>query len=140
MNKFPKNTGLTGECFMNNRVIIGNEKEVCKFTDIDHVAISGGIKNFAFLPLYGYSTEIVGVLELINKKDGQVMAKNDILEIEPYRKCIGLMMKHITELNSTMSASFTLKKLIGRIDINIAGLEKDVFLNFVLIRKRMMNI
>ena len=107
----PTSVGLAGMAFTEKRAIFGIVgKTTHSFQEIDHVTMSGTIKNFLFLPLFGYSEEVVGVLELINKRGELDLVEIEKLEV--FQRSIGLMIRHIEEINTTLAASFSLKKIM----------------------------
>ena len=60
-DSFPLDSGITGISFTENRAIFGiMGKTKYVFRDIDYVDMSGVVKNFLFLPLYGYNNEKIG--------------------------------------------------------------------------------
>eukprot|EP00826_Nyctotherus_ovalis_P014118 TRINITY_DN138_c0_g1_i6.p1 TRINITY_DN138_c0_g1~~TRINITY_DN138_c0_g1_i6.p1 ORF type:complete len:138 (+),score=50.33 TRINITY_DN138_c0_g1_i6:50-415(+) len=91
------------------------------FKPIDYSRMVKSISNFLFVPLYGYCTELVGVLKLFNRKD-RLPSLAEVSELEPYQKAIGLMIRQIEELKSTMSTASTIKKMlrcIEKAEINV---------------------
>ena len=113
---FPSNSGIAGIAFTERRAIFGiTGRTEYLFQDVDHAIMNGKINNFLFVPLYGYDEEVVGILEFINKKDEDIN-KNEMEKLEVYQRSIGLMIKHITEMNTTLAASFSIKRLLYHIN------------------------
>ena len=113
---YPSNSGIAGIAYTEKRPIFGIVgKTEYLFQDIDHVIMNGKVNNFLFVPLFGYDEEVVGVLELINKKD-EYLSKRELEELEVYQRSIGLMIKHIEEMNMSLAASFGIKRLMHYID------------------------
>lgn len=112
LSSFPVDAGLAGTCFTERRAIFGTVgKTKHLFQEIDHVTMNGEVRDFVLVPLYGYWEEVVGVLEMVNKKGG-LDQWTEAEEFEVYQKSIGLMIRHIEEINTTLAASFSLKKIM----------------------------
>ena len=108
----PTNSGIAGIAFTENRAVygvVGRTKYL--FQEIDHVVMNGDVLNFLFLPLYGYNEDLVGILELVNRKGG-LPDENELEKFDVYQRSIGLMIKHIEEIYTTRFASDSLSKIM----------------------------
>jgi len=113
---YSSNTGLVGTTFTKVKPIYGYyEAYKDTFKPIDYSSRVKFIVNFLFVPVYGYNTEVVGVLKLFNRKD-KLPSANEINELELYQKSIGLMVRQIEDLKNTKSTLITIKKMLNCIE------------------------
>ena len=112
---YPTNYGLAGKSFTEQRAVYGTiNRDFDLFKKVDYMNENVKIRNYAAIPLCGYGGEIVGILELINRKQGEPTEK-EIRELDPYKESIGLMIQHIQELDATLDVSPAIKKMLSQI-------------------------
>lgn len=120
--KFPKNLGITGDVFKKNTVIkIDNIKSHRLFnTEIDNSCRCSNMQNAIFASLLGLHGEVVGVLQLFNKKGGKHIHEKDIEKVRSLQKIIGVCISSTNCIAEASSLTIMLKqgvqKAIGSIE------------------------
>ena len=121
---YPSDFGIAGRCFTEKKLIFGIQGKLKQtFQPIDYIYTTQSIKNFLYLPLYEHN-EVIGVLQLINKQSNN-LDYGEIDKLYEYQKVIGLAIKRIEGLKTTLAASESIKKMVKHIT-NIANLKVEV--------------
>lgn len=88
--KFPRETGLTGDTLIKNKLTLYNQpKRMSAYNpEIDNNAGATEVKQIVMIPLKDSYNNIVGILQLTNKSSGDV-TKSDMQMLEKFEKLLG---------------------------------------------------
>lgn len=125
--KYPDNTGITGAAFQKNSYIISLKgKKEKNFHELDNIESYGEIKNFIFMPMYTFNDTKNGVIQLFNKKQGKP-DDQDIQNIKPYQKLIGIMIQNSIDINRVIDIEMNIKKIINFLKETTTIFQKEEF-------------
>ena len=110
--RYPDDIGITGKIFKNDGYYISfkGRKEM-NFHEIDNVGNYAEIKNFLFLPTYGFNGQRNGIIQLFNKKKGNP-DEHDIQHLKPYQKLIGMLMHNVIESNRIIDIDMNIRRIL----------------------------
>lgn len=132
--KFPIDLGITGDVFKKNTVLkLDNIKSHKLFNqEIDNCCRVSIVHNGIYASLIGIHGEVVGVLQVFNKKGGKNIQEKDIEKVRSLQKIIGVCISSTNCISeaSTLTIKFKqgVQKAIKSIDeIDKSKNERDLF-------------
>lgn len=139
--KFPTDSGISGKVFTENRAIyLNGEKLEKRFADIDNTESCNLIHSFIFAPLYSTEGKMNGILQLYNKKKGNV-SKADLKGLELLQNTLGRLLDSVIELNDALDfmlmAKMTITNIIKQTNFQATAL---AVLHLFLIYHRQQNV
>ena len=83
VTKYPLGIGISGEVYKTKKIFRSNVGKLEPIYNelIDNAANGPRPKNLLFLPLFSKDGSIIGILQLINKINGDVLASDEVLLI-----------------------------------------------------------
>lgn len=113
--KFPIDSGISGKVFKEDKTIYLNGEKLEKgFADIDNTESCNLIRSFIFVPLHNSEGKTNGILQLYNKKEGNV-SKADSKGLELLQNTLGRLLDSIIELNDALDFMLMAKMTISNI-------------------------
>jgi len=106
--RYPTSEGLTGKVFNTDSIIISHKGMSSEnSSEIDNADIE--IRDFTFMPTYGFDNTRNGVLQLFNRLQGGI---NNNEALKYYQKLIGLIMQNVKEGDKAMNIGLRMKGLL----------------------------
>ena len=113
--RFSPSGGLSGCAFTEGRIIYQNGAKLEKnFSNSDNEFSLGGITSFIFVPLYGCNNIKTGVLQLYNKKIGNIDDK-DIEKLNSLKIILGLAIESSIEINDALDSILSAKHMTEKL-------------------------
>lgn len=81
------------------------------FSEIDNADYSGEIRNFVFIPTYGFDSKANGVIQLFNKAQG-APSESELEKLRPYQRLVGIAMQSVKEGNRVMNIGAKMQSLL----------------------------
>lgn len=124
MVRFPSALGISGTVCTNNKIIVRNTELSGKsLADVDNSANFTLVRNCAFFPLYGRDEKVVGVLQLYNKKDGEI-EKTEVQSIKFYQKLFGVILQNTIEYNEAIDLMLCVRLTSNKLMDQVTAREK----------------
>lgn len=89
-------------------------KEERGFHAIDATELHKPVKNFVFVPTYGFKQEKNGVLQLFNKRE--ILGEEELVKLKPYQHLIGMIMQNLLEVDKAANIEFDIKKMVRLVE------------------------
>jgi hypothetical protein len=109
------NAGLSGHVFTNDQVIYQNGKRLEKdFFHLDNPLLLSKVNSYAFIPVYGNTKKVIGILQLYNKITGSITV-DDIKTLTPFQHILGAILENTLGMNEALDYMLITKCTIGKI-------------------------
>ena len=124
--RFPSTLGLTGQVFKEKSIISwNNAKNDSRFNpDIDNISSESDVRNFMIGVILGDGDNRAGVIQFINKKNGEEVTKYDIERFKAMRTFIGSCVENVTDLAVTINKTITIQGVIHNLNNSLEQCEK----------------
>ena len=125
--KFPIDLGITGDTYKKNKIIkLDNIKSHRLFnSEIDNCSRSPILNNGIFASLLGIDDNVVGVIQIINKKNGKNISDKDLEKVNYLRKIIGICITCTNSISETSSLTINFKESVCEAIISIDSIDKS---------------
>ena len=113
--RYPDDIGITGKVFKEDVCVISLKgKKEKNFHELDNIEAYGEIKNFLFMPIYGYNGIKNGVMQLFNKKQGK-LDEEEIKNLKPYQKLVGIIIENIIDFDKAIDIEMNVKSILNHL-------------------------
>eukprot|EP01017_Pseudomicrothorax_dubius_P006877 TRINITY_DN12045_c0_g1_i1.p1 TRINITY_DN12045_c0_g1~~TRINITY_DN12045_c0_g1_i1.p1 ORF type:complete len:383 (+),score=80.30 TRINITY_DN12045_c0_g1_i1:63-1211(+) len=122
--RYPTNVGLSGRVFTKGTTIVENEpsKNVSYNPEIDNMSGVAVVHNIIIAPLKTTEGNIVGVMQIANKRDGKSIDEEDSKKFSRVTTLFGNIIKHIDVVTECLDLSAALKTSVLKLEHDISCL------------------
>eukprot|EP00826_Nyctotherus_ovalis_P022081 TRINITY_DN17232_c0_g1_i14.p4 TRINITY_DN17232_c0_g1~~TRINITY_DN17232_c0_g1_i14.p4 ORF type:complete len:163 (+),score=32.44 TRINITY_DN17232_c0_g1_i14:1372-1860(+) len=107
--------GITGKVFKEAEYVMSVKgKRETNFHEIDNMASYVEMRNFLFIPTYGFKDQKNGVIQLFNRKIGNP-SESDLQSVKSYQKLVGMLIEGVMESNRIMNIDMNLRKVLNQL-------------------------
>eukprot|EP00826_Nyctotherus_ovalis_P058940 TRINITY_DN8153_c0_g1_i2.p1 TRINITY_DN8153_c0_g1~~TRINITY_DN8153_c0_g1_i2.p1 ORF type:complete len:330 (+),score=91.02 TRINITY_DN8153_c0_g1_i2:309-1298(+) len=123
--KYPDDTGITGMVFKEDTHVISLKgKREKNFHELDNIEAYGEIKDFLFMPTYGYNGTKNGVMQLYNKRQGKP-DEVEVKRLENYQKLLGVMMENVVDFDKAIDIEMNVMNILSYLDKTATLFKKE---------------
>ncbi|OMJ72061.1 hypothetical protein SteCoe_29596 [Stentor coeruleus] len=125
--KFPVDLGITGDVFKKNTVLkLDNIKSHKLFNqEIDNSCKTLIVQNGIFASLIGINGEVVGVLQVFNKKGGKNIKEKDVEIVKSLQKIIGVCISSTNCISEVSTLAIKFKQGVQKALKSITEIDKS---------------
>eukprot|EP00826_Nyctotherus_ovalis_P021166 TRINITY_DN16782_c0_g1_i1.p2 TRINITY_DN16782_c0_g1~~TRINITY_DN16782_c0_g1_i1.p2 ORF type:complete len:169 (+),score=54.50 TRINITY_DN16782_c0_g1_i1:65-571(+) len=114
-DRYSDTAGTTGQTFASAEVTISLKGKGEEFHEIDSPGTHTNVKNFMFVPSYGFNGQKNGVIQLFNKLQGQPR-EEDAEKMKPYQQLVGMVMQSVLEANVVVDVNMNVRRILEELE------------------------